>query len=297
MRLKQADGDLDEAVAILRKAGLAAAAKKAGRGAKEGAVAVFSSGHNTGEAVALVEINSETDFVARNELFQELAADVAQSALGVGLAHEQADLSIDVLSATPPVSGSSASITEMIGVAVSQLGENLVLRRASVLSVPKGADGLAPAGVVASYVHNAYSPNVGKTAAAVALHSEAASTDEGKAQLHALGQKLAMHVVAAQPQLDSSSVDAAFVQGERDIEQARPPPPASPPTSSTRWSSGCASAFEVCLLEQPYAIDESAGSVGKVLKAAGKELGHAVTVGGFVRWQVGEGMDEEEEGL
>ena len=139
---------------------------------------------------------------------------------------------------------------------------------------------------------------MGKTAAAVALHSDAAGSEEGKEQLRALGQKLAMHVVAAQPQyLDSSSVDAAFMQGERDIEQAKAAASGKPADVIDKMVEGrLRKRFsEVCLLEQPYVIDESAGSVGKVLKAAGKELGHAVTVGGFVRWQVGEGMGEEEE--
>lgn len=300
--LDQSGGDVEAAVTLLRKAGLAAAAKKAGRGATDGAVALHHSADGAVEAAAIVEINSETDFVARNEIFQALASDVARSALGIdrpAAAAGAAALDVAALGAAQlAASGAEApqgSITEALGVAVSQLGENLVLRRACVLEVPAGA------GVVAGYVHNAYAAGVGKTVAAVALRSEAASSADGAAALRTLGQKLAMHVVAAQPQfVDASSVDAAALERERSILAEQAAASGKPPEVVAKMVEGRLKKYygEVCLLEQPYVVDEAAGSVAKVLAAAGKELGATVELGGFVRFQVGEASPaaEEEQG-
>ena len=214
--LESANGDVEEAMTILRKSGVSAAQKKASRGASEGAVAVaYESG-----TAAIVEINSETDFVARNELFQALASGVARTALGLAPSDAASPAAAIVLDTTTISSAALAdaeppsTVGEALGVAVSQLGENLVLRRACVLRAP--ADG----GVVASYVHNGYSPSVGRTAAAVVLASAAAD----QAALQSLGEKLAMHVVAASPAyLERGSVDSAALQRERDIlvEQAQ----------------------------------------------------------------------------
>ena len=279
--LAEANGDVQEAVTLLRKAGLAAAAKKAGRGASEGAAAIAYG--SSGEA-ALMELNSETDFVARNEIFQELCSSVARTALGVAPASGDAMQEVDTAALGASQLGDGQSVTEALGVAVSQLGENLVLRRACLLSPP------ASGGVVAGYVHNAYAKNVGKTAAAVVLASSAADT----AALRALGEKLSMHVVAATPQfLDSSSVDAAAMQRERDFQLEQAKASGKPDHIAEKMVEGRMKKYyaDVCLVDQTYMIDETAGSVRKVLEAAGKELGAPVSLAAFVRYTVGEGVE------
>ena len=210
--LDKASGDIEEAIAELRKIGLATAQKKASRGANEGAVSVFD-----GEcALAIVEVNSETDFVARNDTFQGLAASIARTALssGVDMSGGAGPFELDVATlGAATLDGDAAPISEALGVAVGQLGENLVLRRACVLAAPPTG------GVVCSYVHNTYSPGVGRTAAAVSLGSAAADT----AALRDLGHKIAMHIVAASPlYLSRESVPAGALESEVAIlrEQA-----------------------------------------------------------------------------
>ena len=248
--LEKAGGDVEEAVTILRKAGVAAAGKKAGRDASEGAAAVY---HGPAGA-AIVEINSETDFVARNEIFQKLCADVARTALGLAPAASDAGkvaIENDALGAAP-LDGSAASVTESLGVAVSQLGENLVLRRAVVLPTP------AEGGVVATYVHNAYAPGVGRTASSVVLASTASDTDA----LKALGQKLAMHVVAASPLfVGKGDVDSAALDRERDILVEQAKASGKPEAAIEKMVSGRINKYynEVCLLEQTYLVDTSSG--------------------------------------
>ena len=183
-------------------------------------------------------------------------------------------------------------VVEALGVGVSQLGENLVLRRACVLQVPTGT------GVVAGYVHNAYAGGVGKTVAAVALSSAAAASPEGAEALRALGQKLSMHVVAAQPQfVDRAAVGAAELERERAILVEQATASGKPPEVVTRMVEGRLGKYygEVCLAEQAYIVDESAGSVAKVLEATGKALGSPVEIGGFVRYQVGEASPTDEQ--
>lgn len=281
--LDKADGDLDEAVTILRKAGVAAAAKKAGRGASEGAAAVA---HGPGGA-ALIEINSETDFVARNDIFQKLCADVARTALGLAPPGEAAPAPVDAAAlGAAPLDGSTSSVTEALGVAVSQLGENLVLRRAVALPTP------AAGGVVATYVHNAYAPGVGRTAAAVVLSSTAGDAEA----LQTLGQKLAMHVVAATPlYVSRAEVDPAVLERERDILLEQAKGSGKPDNVIEKMVTGRISKYygEVCLLEQMYMIEEGAGNVGKVLEAAGKELGAPVELQAFVRFNVGDAAPDE----
>jgi elongation factor Ts len=293
--LAEAGDDIEQAVTLLRKAGLAAAQKKASRGATEGAVAVFHAPN----AAALIELNSETDFVARNELFQALASGVARTALGMDAgagadAPPQSVLDTAIIGeatlvqADGDAAASPSTVTEALGFGVSQLGENLVLRRAALLRAPEAG------GVVGSYVHNSYSAGVGRTAAAVVLRSDAADTDA----LRQLGQQLSMHVVAAAPQfLSRESVDEAAVQRERDIllEQARQS--GKPDNVIEKMVDGRLKKFysEVCLLEQSYLIDEGAGSVSKVLAAAGERLGAPVELSAYVRYQVGEESGAPEE--
>lgn len=285
--LSNANDDIEEAITLLRKSGLAAAQKKASRGASEGAAAVA---HGPLGA-AVIELNSETDFVARNVLFQELAANVARTALGMdGGAGPEPLAELDAAAVTAePLAGGTASVGEALGEGVQQLGENLVVRRATLLRAPA-----AGGGVVSSYVHNTYAPGVGRTAAALVLKSEAADVDA----LQTLGERLAMHIVAASPQfLDRGSVDAAAIARERDIllEQARAS--GKPDSVIEKMVDGRLKKFygEVCLLEQTYLIEENGGAVAKVLEAAGKELGAPVEVAAFVRFHVGEGAEAEAE--
>ena len=292
--LKAADDDLEAAVTILRKSGMAAAAKKAGRGATEGAACIM---HGSDGSACVVELNSETDFVARNEIFQDLAAAVARTALGLGPSAASsscaaADVDMAALGAAALDGAgmadadvaSAASVTEGVGIAVSKLGENIVLRRACLLTPPTSG------GLVCGYVHNAYAKDVGKTAAAVVL--ESTSTDV--AALQELGQKLAMHIVAATPQfLDRASVDPAALERERAILLEQATASGKPENVVQKMVDGRLNKYfgEVCLVDQTYMIDADAGSVSKVLKAAGKDLGAEVSIAAFVRYSVGEGLE------
>ena len=252
--LSEAGGDVEEAATLLRKAGLAAAQKKASRGASDGVAAVA---HGPA-GLAVVELNSETDFVARNELFQALAGGIARTALSVAGAVAQPITELEPTAVrSAKLDGDSSTVEEAIGFAVSQLGENLVLRRACLLAAP------AEGGTVASYVHNTYAPGVGRTAAAVVLRSSAADVDA----VRALGEQIAMHIVASSPlYLERSAVPEAAVEHERSIlsEQAR----ASGKKQDVidKMVEGRLRKYfaEVCLLEQPYVVEESAGTVSKV---------------------------------
>ena len=197
--LSEADGNLEDAVDWLRKKGLSAAAKKSGRVAAEGLIGVASA---PGRA-SMVEVNAETDFVARNETFQGLVETIARVALDVG--EELAAIN------AAPFPGTSRTVAEEITHAVATIGENMVLRRARVLHVSSG--------VVATYVHSALRPGLGKIGVLVAV--EAASELNA---LELLGRQVGMHIAAARPDaLDTSSVDPAALERERAIlsEQAR----------------------------------------------------------------------------
>jgi elongation factor Ts len=289
--LAAADGDLDAAVDWLRKSGVATAHKKAGRGANEGAVVVASD-----EAgCVIVELNSETDFVARNGIFHELANTVARESLSFvrgGSAGRSGPYEIDqaALAALPlpqeGEGGGSVPASEAISMAVSQLGENLVLRRACALPIP------AEGGVVTSYVHNAYAPGLGRTVAAVALRSQADPT-----ALQALGTNLAMHIVAAAPRyLSRGEVDEEVLDRERSVLTEQAAASGKPAATIEKMVEGRLGKFykEVALLEQEYIIEDKAGDVSKVLKKASADLGAEVTLEGFVRYHVGEEADKAE---
>lgn len=287
--LAAADGDLDAAVDWLRKSGVATAHKKAGRGANEGAVVVASD-----EAgCVIVELNSETDFVARNGIFHDLANTVARESLsfvragGVGRSGPY-EIGQAALGALPlpqeGEGGGSVPASEAISMAVSQLGENLVLRRACALSIP------AEGGVVTSYVHNAYAPGLGRTVAAVALRSQA-----DPAALQALGSNLAMHIVAAAPRyLSRGAVDEAVLDRERKVLTEQAVASGKPAATIEKMVEGRLTKFykEVALLEQEYMVEDKAGDVSQVLKKASEDLGAEVTLEGFVRYHVGEDVGE-----
>jgi len=268
--LTETGGDLEGAIDWLRKKGLAAAAKKAGRVAAEGLVGVVTDGKRG----AVVEVNSETDFVARNDAFQDFVSTVARLALDAG-----GDL--DKLSgASYP--GTGNTVAERLTELIAKIGENLNLRRTGYLEVSSG--------VVASYVHNQAAPGLGKIGALVALDSSG-----DRAKLDALGKQLAMHVAAAAPQaIDSAGVDASALVRERNVlaEQARASGKAE--EIIAKMVEGRLRKFyeEVCLLEQTYVIDGE-NKVGKALKQAEADVGAPIRVAGFLRFQLGEGIEKE----
>jgi len=266
--LGESAGDIEASVDWLRKKGLAAAAKKAGRVAAEGLVGVATKGG----AGAVVEVNSETDFVARNELFQAFVRTVGQLALA-------GDGTIENLqNAAYPGTGRTVAgeLTELLG----RIGENLVLRRVAKLDV-------AP-GIVASYVHNSLAPGLGKIGVLVALESKA-----GEAALAGIGRQLAMHVAAAAPQyLDTASVPGSALDRERAVLREQAKQSGKADAIIDKMVEGRLRKFyeDNVLLEQIYVIDGES-RVGKVIEAASKEAGAPIRVAGFVRFQLGEGID------
>jgi len=265
--LTEADGNLQDAVDWLRKKGLSAAAKKSGRVAAEGLVGVASAP----QKAAVVEVNAETDFVARNETFQSFVENVARLALTVGD-------DIETLKAAP-YPGTGRTVAEEIVHLVATIGENMILRRAKVLSVPHG--------VVATYVHGALRPGLGKIGVLVAI--EAPSELEG---LELLGRQVGMHIAAARPDaLDVSAVDPAALERERAVlaEQARAS--GKPEAIIEKMVEGRVRKYyeEVVLLEQVWVHDGESRVKAVVEKAGGK-------LTGFARFQLGEGVDKGPQG-
>ena len=269
--LSETDGVLEQAVDWLRTKGLAAAAKKAGRVASEGLVGIVAEG-TTG---AVVEVNSETDFVARNDDFQAFVSNVA------GLAGDAGD--IDTLKAAS-YPGEDRTVEEQMTHMIATIGENMGLRRMSIQSVDSG--------VVASYVHNAISAGLGKIGVLVALQSDA---DADK--LSALGKQLAMHIAAAAPlSVSQDDLDPSAVERERQVLSDQARESGKPEEIIEKMVEGRIRKFfeDVCLLDQVYVVDGET-RVSKVLEDAGKELGSAVTITGFTRFALGEGIEKEEE--
>ena len=268
--LTETDGDLEGAVDWLRKKGLAAAAKKAGRVAAEGLIGVAAEGVDG----AVVEVNAETDFVARNETFQDFVRQVTKLAQG-------GDGDVEALKAKPYPGGSN-TVGEQLTHLIATIGENMNLRRAATLSVGEGA--------VASYTHNQTAPGLGKIGVIVALESGGDA-----AQLAALGKQLAMHVAAASPlAVDRDGVDPSALERERDVlaEQARAS--GKPEEIIAKMVEGRLRKFyeEVCLLEQVFVIDGER-KVKDVVEATAKELGAPIKVAGFERFQLGEGIERD----
>jgi elongation factor Ts len=269
--LNETNGDMEAAIDWLRTKGLAKAAKKAGRVAVEGLVGVAGSG----DRAAMIEFNSETDFVARNEQFQALARAIAEAAL-------KTDGSLDaVLKSKLPSGGTvESAITD----AISTIGENLTLRRAASLSVPEG--------VVASYIHAAIAPGLGKIGVLVGLKSSG-----DKTKLLSLGRQVAMHIAAASPlAVDADRIDAQTIARERAIfaEQARES--GKPDQIIEKMVEGRMRKFfeESTLLKQAFIMD-SERTVETVLKDAAKDLGGGVVVTDFVVFRLGEGVQREAE--
>ncbi len=267
--LTENNGDMEAAVDWLRKKGLSKAAKKAGRVAAEGLIGLAVDGT---KGVA-VEVNSETDFVARNDQFQGLVKMIAQVALSAG-----AD--VDAIN-NAKVGG--VTIAHAITEAIATIGENMSLRRAQLVSVNKG--------VVSSYIHNAVTDGLGKIGVLVALESE------GKAdELAALGRQIAMHIAATSPlALDAAGLDPDVVRREKDVLADKYRQQGKPDNVIEKIvESGLKTYFkEVTLLEQAF-IHDTGKSVAQAVKDAEGKVGAPVKVAGFVRYALGEGIEKQE---
>jgi elongation factor Ts len=264
--LSETGGNLEAAVDWLRKKGLSKAAKKAGRVAAEGLVGV-AVGATKG---ILVEVNSETDFVARNDLFQGLVKMVADAALDAGA-------SVDKILAAK---AGSITIDEAIADTIAKVGENMSLRRAAELSIGKGAIG--------SYVHNAVSDGLGRIGVLVALESTGKSDE-----LKAFGRMVAMHVASANPQaVDPSGLDAVAVEREKAVLSEKAKAQGKPANVIDKIVESGLKTFykEVCLLDQGFIFDDKK-SVAQAVKEAEAKAGAPIKVAGFVRFALGEGIE------
>src|ERR1700731_3267144 len=268
--LGETSGDMEAAVDWLRKKGLAKAAKKAGRVAAEGLIAVKVAGTKG----VVVEVNSETDFVARNDMFQGLVKMIAQVALEVGP-------DVDKIKAAK---AGSVTVEHALADAVATIGENMTLRRAGALSVDKGAIG--------SYVHNSVTDGLGKIGVIVGLESTG-KTDE----LVPLGRLVAMHIAASNPQaVEPSGLDPAAVAREKEVLADKFRQQGKPENVIAKIVESGLKTFykEVCLLDQAFIHDEKGKSVAQAVKEAEGKIGAPVKITGFVRYALGEGIDRQE---
>ena len=270
--LVEANGNMNDAIDWLRKKGLASAAKKASRIAAEGLVSVYVEG-NTG---AVVEVNSETDFVAKNEIFQEYVADAAIVAL------KNNGEVCDMKTFNCPKCGKTFEerLTDMI----AKIGENMNLRRAATLSVNNG--------VVASYIHSAAGANIGKIGVLVALESTA-----DKAKLQELGKHIAMHVAATSPLfLNVDAVDPEAVAHEKAIFAEQAKASGKPENIIEKMVEGRVRKYyeEVVLEEQAFIMDPDK-KIKQVVADAAKECGADIKLAGYVRFKLGEGLQKKEE--
>jgi elongation factor Ts len=268
--LAETNGEMEPAIDWLRAKGLAAAAKKAGRTAAEGLVGVAVEGKRG----ALVEVNSETDFVAKNELFQDFVRNVAKLALEHGSDIEALN------NAAYPDGG---TVAERLTDNIAKIGENQSLRRAAVVEVSEGA--------VVPYVHNQVVPGLGKIGVLVAL--------EGSAQaetLQTLGKQIAMHVAAAHPlALSAEELPAELVERERGIAMEKAKESGKPQNIIEKMVEGGLAKFrkDNALLSQLFVMDNKT-PVAEVIAAAGKDAGAPIRLAGFVRFQLGEGIEKQQ---
>ncbi|MEO0411280.1 MAG: translation elongation factor Ts [Pseudomonadota bacterium] len=269
--LAETDGDIDAAVDWLRTKGLAAAQKKSGRTAADGLIGVVTSG-NTGAAA---EVNAETDFVARNDVFQGFVSTIADLALAN-------DADIDTVMATG-FPGENRTVAEQLTHNIATIGENMSVRRMVSLSVSNGA--------VVSYVHNQVASGLGKIGVLVALKSDASED-----ALAPIGKQLAMHVAAASPQaLKSDELDPEVVARERAVLAEKAKESGKPDNIVEKMVEGGVRKFfkEVVLLEQICVIDGKS-PVSQWIEAQGKEIGASIEITGFVRYQLGDGIEKDE---
>jgi elongation factor Ts len=268
--LAEANGDMEAAVDWLRAKGLATASKKSSRTAAEGLVGVAVSG----TAGAAVEVNSETDFVAKNDQFQDFVRNVTNIALAKG---------DDVAALANEAYTTGGTVAEVLTNNIATIGENQALRRARRLTVDKGA--------VVAYVHNQVVPGMGKIGVLVALESEA-----GTDKLEALGKQLAMHVAAAFPlALDEASIPADMIERERKIASEKAAESGKPAEVIAKMVDGAVAKFvkENALLNQLFVLDGKT-KISDVVAAAGKEAGASIVLKDYVRFQLGEGIEKVE---
>ena len=267
--LSEAEGDMEQAIDLLRKKGLSAAAKKSGRVAAEGMIAAAGSDHSG----ALVEVNSETDFVAKNDLFQAFVNGVADVVLNQNPADVEALKALDF-----PASG--RNVADELSHQIATIGENMNVRRFARLE--------SNSGVTASYIHGA-----GKIGVLVQLDSD----KHADPRVSEAARLLAMHVAAANPQyLNRKDVPAEVVEREKDIMRAKALESGKPESIVDKIIEGQINKFfaETCLLEQVYVIDTDQ-KVGKVVESLAKEIGGEVTLSAYVRFQLGEGIEKKED--
>lgn len=268
--LEENGGDMEKAIDWLRKKGLASAAKKSGRVAAEGLIAVASEDN----AAAMIELNSETDFVARNEKFQALAHEIAMQTLSSGT---------DIEALKKQKTATGKTVEEDITNAIATIGENMNLRRIVNLSVKDG--------VVATYIHSAIKPGMGKIGVLVALESAGK-----KDVLETLGKQIAMHVAAAKPEaLNKEGVDISKLDRERAVLKEQAIASGKPAEVAEKMVEGRIRKYyeEVVLLEQLFVIDGKT-KVADVVKAAEKEAGAPITLTAFERFALGEGIEKAE---
>jgi elongation factor Ts len=267
--LSETGGDTEQAVDLLRKKGLAKAAKKAGRIAAEGLIGIAVKGNKA----VVVEVNSETDFVARNDFFQGLVRMIADVALTAGT-------DVEKISQAKVGDG---TIADAIAGSIAKIGENMTLRRAASLSVGQG--------VIATYVHNTVSEGLGKIGVLVALESS------GKAdELNRIGRMVAMHVAASKPQaLDAASLGADVIRREKDVLAEKFKAQGKPANVIDKIVESGLKTFykEVCLLEQAF-IHEPDKNVAQAVNEAEGKVGAPIKVTGFVRFELGEGIERPE---
>jgi elongation factor Ts len=269
--LEESGGDMEAAVNTLRAKGLAAAAKKSSRTAAEGLVGVAVEG-TRGVAV---EVNSETDFVAKNEQFQDFVRTVTSVALG--LAGDDVEA---LKAATYPGGG---TVGDKLTESIATIGENQQIRRMKSVAVSQG--------IIVPYVHVAAAPNLGKIGVLVALESEADAS-----ALEELGKKLAMHVAAAFPlALDADSLDPELIARERAIAQEKAAESGKPENVQEKMVEGALNKFakESALLSQIFVMDNKT-PIAQVVEQAGKDAGAPIVLKDYVRFQLGEGVEKEE---
>jgi elongation factor Ts len=269
--LAETNGEMEAAIDWLRAKGLAAAAKKAGRTAAEGLVGVTVEG-NRG---AVVEVNSETDFVAKNEIFQDFVRNVAKLALENGT-------DVEALAAVQYPDG--GTVQEKLTDNIAKIGENQSLRRAAIVEVVQGA--------VVSYVHNQVAPGLGKIGVLVALESAAPAET-----LNTLGKQIAMHVAAAHPlALSAEDLPVDLVERERAIAMEKARESGKPENIIEKMVEGGLAKFrkDNALLSQLFVMDNKT-PVAEVVASAAKEAGTSIQLAGFVRFQLGEGIEKKQD--
>ncbi len=270
--LQETDGDIEAATDWLRTKGLSKAAKKADRVAAEGLVAIALRSDGGGMTGAVIELNAETDFVARNELFQQAARKTATAAL---------DAQGGVDTVTAAASGDGGSVADMITNLIATIGENMLVRRSARFQVPHGA--------VAAYVHNAVAPDLGRIGVLVAIEGQG-----DQARLQEIGKDIAMHVAAYGPlSLSTEDLDPAAIERERAIFAEQAQASGKPPQVIEKMVEGRLRKFyeEVVLLKQAF-VKNPDQTVEQFVAEQAKAMGSPISVKGFVRLALGEGVEK-----